>query len=163
MNGSATSPSLKHSRQLVAARARFSNRSSAAALMLFLAELLSEPPYPTTKAGQLISFRRFHTRIQIGCNIGHLCQLVNVEGSAKSRRRGGLFPPALTCAMGECSPSDACPGHESFKDQKPCRLLTGRDLLSQPVTNGSSFRCPNRRAPESLTVIGSPIRAGVPL
>ncbi len=45
----------------------------------------------STNAGRLISFDGSDNKIQIGCNIHQLPQLVNVKFSAKSCRGGGLF------------------------------------------------------------------------
>jgi len=56
------------------------------------AQLLSEPPYSATNAGRLISFDGSDTKIQIGCNIRRLPQLVNIKFSAKADRARRLVP-----------------------------------------------------------------------
>jgi hypothetical protein len=52
-----------------------------------------------TSADRLISGGGFNNKIQIGCNIHQLPQLVNVKFSAKSRRRSA-YPSKAECSIG---------------------------------------------------------------
>jgi len=67
-------------------------RTSALTALPRATELLSEPPYSATNAGRLISFDGSDTKIQIGCNIRQLPQLVNIKFSAKSRPGAAAYP-----------------------------------------------------------------------
>ena len=55
-------------------------------------KLLSEPLYAAAKAGRLISFDGSDNKIQIGCNIRPLPQLVNIDSADKSRPGAAVYP-----------------------------------------------------------------------